>query len=169
MVQYLVTFLVGILGSALSATCGAGAGLVTSPYCILLGLPPHIAVGTAKFGGIGLAFGSLMRFRNTEHIRWEFVWPFILLNVASGLVGICILVFLPAYTVKHIVAYAVLLALPFLFIRKLGIERFQASVSRRRTGYVLKFLAETAQGAFGAGLGIISSLVVMLFFWVHRY
>lgn len=162
--EHLITFCIGMAGSAISATCGAGAGLLTSPYFILLGLPPQTAIGTAKFGGIGLTIGSLGRFKKTEHIRWEFVASFMLVSILAGIAGAQLLLFLNGETVHYIVVYAALLALPFLFLKKIGIEQFQPTKTQLGIGYVCKFFTESVQAAFGSGLGVLTSIVVMFFF-----
>lgn len=152
------------MGSALSAVCGAGAGLLTSPFFLLIGLPPQTAIGTAKFGGIGLTAGSFGRFRNTEHIRKEFVLPFVLISSIAAVIGMILLVHLPEHVVRIFIGGGVLVALPFLFAKDRGLERRATTKIQRNTGWLLKLFGESAQAAFGSGLGILTSLVVIFCF-----
>lgn len=159
-----MTFFVGFLGSLLSSTSGAGAGLLTSPFFLFIGLPPQAAIGTAKVGGVGLTLACFIRFRNTEHIRKEFVRPFIIVSGISAVLGMILLVHLPEEPVRIIIGSGVLIALPFLFIKKSGLERKETTLRQRRVGWTLKLFSESAQAAFGSGLGVLTSLVVIFFF-----
>lgn len=164
MQEYILTFIVGILGSVVSALAGAGGGLVTSPYFILLGLPPQTAIATAKFGGIGMAFGTIGKFRKTKHIRWEFVWVFLPISLIAGFLGARLLLAINNELIRQIVAFAILLVVPVLLMGKTGIERVDTSKGKRGIGYGLLSIGQTIQAAFGSGLGVLTNIVYMHFF-----
>jgi uncharacterized membrane protein YfcA len=164
MTEYFFTFLIGFAGSTISGIAGAGAGLLTSPYLILLGLPPHVAVATAKLGGVGLTVGSLGKFSHTKHVRREYIIPFIAVSLGAGLTGAQLLLALNTEIVRYVGAGGMVLALPLLFLKRIGLERQETTKTRRTVGYGLKFGAESIQAAFGSGLGVLTSLVMMFFF-----
>ena len=49
----IIIFLVGI-GASIYGTIIGGSSLITIPLLILMGLPPHTALGTDRVGIIGL-------------------------------------------------------------------------------------------------------------------
>ena len=57
----LIIFFVGMLASVMGTLIG-GSSLFTIPTLILLGLPPHVAIGTDRFGIMGIAIAGWYKF-----------------------------------------------------------------------------------------------------------
>ena len=59
--KIVVIFFVGMFVSVLSTLVG-GSSLLTIPTLILLGLPPHTAIGTDRFGIMGVCLAGWYKF-----------------------------------------------------------------------------------------------------------
>ena len=53
LLDFLLVLAVSVLAGAFGALIG-GASLITIPSLLFLGLPPHVAIGTGRFGIIGV-------------------------------------------------------------------------------------------------------------------
>jgi len=64
-----------------------------------------------------------------------------------------------------IIGIAILLALPILFLKRdLGVKRRVVTREKRSLGYISYFLIITFYALIGAGVGVLISYVLMLFF-----
>lgn len=161
MIELLWTFIVGVLASILSGLAGGGAGLISAPFFILIGLPPQTAVATTKFGALGLTLGSLAKFRKTEYVRKEYVIYLSILSMAAALVGSRLLLVSSNELVEKIVGGMMLVVLPFIFMKDIGLTRSQPSYWKEIAGYSLYFVILVLQAAFGAGVGMTLMIVMM--------
>lgn len=161
MQELLWTFVVGVLASILSGIAGGGGGLISAPFFILIGLPPQVAVATTKFGALGLTLGALAKFRQTEHVRKEHVIYLSILSVAAALIGSRLLLASGDALIEKLVGVMMLAAIPFLFMRNMGMVRTQPARLRQTVGYVLYFSILVLQAAFGAGVGMTLMIVMM--------
>jgi len=53
-------------GASAFGTLIGGASLITIPLLILLGLPPHMAIGTDRFGVMGIGWAGLYTFHRKK-------------------------------------------------------------------------------------------------------
>ncbi len=60
-VRLIIIFIGGAGASAFGALIG-GASLINIPLLIVLGLPPHVAIGTDRFGVMGIGWAGLFKF-----------------------------------------------------------------------------------------------------------
>ncbi|MBI3290768.1 sulfite exporter TauE/SafE family protein [Candidatus Falkowbacteria bacterium] len=161
MLELFITFLVGIVSSILSGMAGGGGGLISAPFFILIGLPPQVAVATTKFGALGLTLGSLAKFRKTEHIRKEYVIYLSILSIVAAVIGSRLLLISSNETIEKLVGVMMLIALPFIFTKNIGLKRSQPSQIKKYIGYILYFVILVLQAAFGAGVGMTLMIVMM--------
>lgn len=165
MVQYLITFVVGFVGSVLSGLVGGGGSLITAPYLIFIGVSPEIAIATTKFCSLGLASGALRKFIPSGHVDWQHV-PFkvVLSAVAAFLGSFLLLELLPNFLPIFIGIMMIGSSLLLIIRQKDGLVRQHVSQLREGTGDVLYFLALVLQAAFGAGVGILRVFILVFFF-----
>ncbi|MEK7557348.1 MAG: sulfite exporter TauE/SafE family protein [Patescibacteria group bacterium] len=164
MYDLLLTFGIGILAAFLSGMAGGGGGLITTPFFILLGIPPNMAVATTKFGGLGITMGSLAKFRKTKHVRWDYVVYLSLLSIAAAIVGTRILLSSSNEVVEKFIGVMMLVAVPFLLMKGMGVESKATSSAKQVIGYVAYFINLVLQSAFGTGIGMTVPLILMGFF-----
>lgn len=139
MIELLFTFAVGVAASVVSGIAGGGGGLISAPFFIFIGLPPQIAVATTKFGALGLTLGSIAKFRKTEYVRKEYVLFLSILSVVAAILGSQILLISSNENIERIVGAMMLVALPFSFIKDVGIAGFRPAYGKEVVGYVLYF------------------------------
>ncbi len=161
MSELIWTFLVGVGASILSGIAGGGGGLISTPFFILIGLPPQVAVATTKFGALGLTLGSLAKFSATEHVRKEHVLYLSVLSIVAALVGSRLLLASNDVLIERLIGVMMLVALPFIFMKDIGLTRSQPSRWKEITGYTLYFIILVLQAAFGAGVGMTLMIVMM--------
>ena len=161
MLEFLLTFGIGVLASIVSGMAGGGGGLISAPFFILIGMPPQVAVATTKFGSLGLTLGSVAKFRNTGHIRKEYMVFLSLVSVIAAILGSRILLSSSNEYVEQIVGAAMLITIPFLFLKDLGLRNTKPSYWKEVLGYIFYFTILVLQAAFGAGIGMMLMVVMM--------
>jgi len=157
----IATCFVALVASIGSSIAGGGGGLLISPYMILIGLPPQVAVATPKLAGLGLAIGSVQRFARSNVINWRMVVWLAPISIVAGIVGPQILVQTSQKVVGYIVI-AVSISLSLATLKsKVGLEERQPSKRGRLLGYALYSLIAILQAAFGSGIGSLIMFVFM--------
>ena len=164
--QLLLTFLVAVFASFIGAMVGSG-GLITIPFLIFLGLPPHIAIATNKFGATGLKIGAITKFRKTDLILWKYILPFSLIGIVAAIIGTQLLLAIDKELLSNIVVILLLVVLPLLFLKKdLGIVHETVSKLKQGIGYFLYFLAMIFSAFFGGGSATFVLYILMIFFGI---
>lgn len=161
MLMLLWTFFAGVLASILSGMAGGGGGLISAPFFILIGLPPQIAVATTKFGSLGLTLGSIAKFRKTEYVRKDYVIYLSILSIVAALIGSNLLLITNNAFIEKLVGLTMLIALPFIFIKDAGLVSSKPKNFQEVIGYVSYFIVLILQAAFGAGVGMLLTVVMI--------
>ncbi|MEO6078026.1 MAG: sulfite exporter TauE/SafE family protein, partial [Candidatus Andersenbacteria bacterium] len=147
--------------SIVSGMAGGGGGLISAPFFILIGLPPQIAVATTKFGSLGLALGSIAKFRKTEYVRKDFVIYLSLLSIVAAILGSNLLLVTNNAFIEKLVGVTMLIAIPFIFLKDAGLVNKKPKNLQETIGYVLYFIVLIFQAAFGAGVGMLLTVVMI--------
>lgn len=156
-------FLIGFAASVLNATVGGG-GLLTIPFLMLIGLPPHVAIATARFGDIG-GIGGVLKYHKARKINWGLAARLVAISLTAGLIGANILIALPEDAVRTSVAIIMLIFIPIILLKKsLGVERSARSQGMIVAGYVAYFLAVLYGATFSAGAGTLIGYTMIFFF-----
>lgn len=66
-----VIIFIAAAGASAFGTLIGGASLITISTLILLGLPPHMAIGTDRFGVIGIGVAGLFKFHRKKMIDFR--------------------------------------------------------------------------------------------------
>ena len=66
---YIFIGIVGLLSGIMSGISGGGGATLMIPALIFTGLPPQVAVATAKMNGLGGDFGGLLTIIKSGHVR----------------------------------------------------------------------------------------------------
>ncbi len=161
----LLVFLVGLVASFLSGIAGGGAGLITIPLLIFLGIDPKVVAATTTFGGVGLGIGALSRFRQEKNLRREHIKTLTVIAVFAGLLGPFLLLAVDGDMVKTIVGTIILVIVPlFLLKKKIGLQKREVTQKEKVFGYIFYAILLTVQVAFGSGTGIAIIFVLASFF-----
>ncbi len=161
MIELFWTFIAGILASIVSGMAGGGGGLISAPFFILIGLPPQIAVATTKFGSLGLTLGSIAKFRKTEYVRKDYVIYLSILSIVAAIIGSNLLLITNNAFIEKLVGVTMLIAIPFIFLKDVGLVSRKPKTLQETIGYVLYFIVLVLQAAFGAGVGMLLTVVMI--------
>ncbi|HEY6736726.1 MAG TPA: TSUP family transporter [Candidatus Saccharimonadia bacterium] len=151
--------------SVFSGITGGGAGFVLTPLMILLGLSPAQAVSTSKISGLTLAVGSLGGLR-AERVRIRRMrhWLLLALAVAVGLAVPALIVSLESTVYRIAMGVLILLMIPIMIIRQVGVRETHPGPVQRAVGLPLLALAMLLQGMFSGGLATLVNIVLMSMF-----
>lgn len=160
----ILTFFIGTFASFIGAMVGGG-GLISIPFLMFVGLPPHIAIATNRLGAFGLEIGAIARFLRSGAIMWKYVPWFCIIAVIAGQVGTNILIETDPDVVKKVIVAFILILLPIIFLKpKIGVEQHEASVLKKVFGYIFYFLALAWAAFFAGGSATIIFYILMFFF-----
>ena len=167
MIELVIFGMVNLAAAALSGAAGGGGGLISTPVLVLLGLSPSTAIATAKFGGFGLSAGSSLRFYREKITDKRTVIIFSILSAIAAFTGSLFLVRYSGYEaeLQKILGYLILIVgIPLLYSRNMGLELKHRYVASRAAGTVILFFAMMMQAALGAGIGSLQMVILMGFF-----
>lgn len=154
-------FFIGFVGSFIGSVA-AGAALITVPGLLLLGLPPHIALATSRFGSLGFKFGSLVQYVKHNIMIKDLIVPMSIMGVVGAALGARILVEINTEFLSKVVGILLIALLPVLFLRKdVGIVHKQISKAKRFFAHLLYFLVKLWGGFFSPGSGFLGTYVTL--------
>lgn len=152
-----IVFLTGIFAGFVSGFAGGGAGLFMTPVLLFLGVPPHVAVATARMGAVGLSIGSLTRFFKSDAIIWRMVVPLILLSIPAALIGTYLIISIPQIYIEKIIGSILILSSVAILYK----PRKQTNLDKKVgvATYFAFFVTRILQAAFGSGVGLLVNVV----------
>ena len=164
MLELILIFFVGLIGSFLSGLSGGGVGLIVMPFMILIGVPPQSAVATIKASALGLGAGSIARFLKTDYIVWKYAFRLIPLALLASFLGAKVLFAIPEDMIELIVTLVLIFSVILMYLKKnLGIEKVSASKLSQFFGYLGYLISETLRASFGSGFGFVTGVVLIKF------
>jgi len=150
-------FALGLVSGLISGFSGSGGGLFTIPVLLLLGIPAHSAIATARLGAVGLSLGSLARFFRSDALKWDMIVPLTLISIPAAIIGANLVTDIPQQYVEKLIGTILILsslAMMYKPNRKAPGEKKIGIFS-----YLAFFFARMAQAAFGSGIGLLVSVV----------
>lgn len=148
--------------SILSGIAGAGGGFIMTPLLIILGLTPAQAVATGKFNGLAVAVGSLFGLRQLRgKVSKLPIVAIMLLSFGVGLVAPFVIKSFNSRSYRLSLGMLLLLMIPLMIYKKIGIEHRYPSRSRQALGGLLLTVSLALQGIFSGGLGSLVNIVLM--------
>lgn len=160
--QLVIYACASIVMSTISGVAGAGGGFIMTPLMIFLGLTPAEAVSTGKFGGLMVALGSLGGMRSAHGtVHWRRIVPVMVLALLVGLVVPFAIKTLDHEVYRVTLGIILLLMVPVVLLKKIGITPHKPSTAKKYLGGVLLALALGLQGIFSGGIGTLVNVVLM--------
>ena len=163
-----IVFVVSLLASVMGSLIG-GASLVTIPLLILLGLPTHTAIGTDRFGLMGIGIMGWYLFHKKGLIDYKIgVWTGIPILIGSFW-GAHLVLQINESTLKLIIALiSALLLLIVIFNPGTGIEKRKRNLKKR--DYLVGALMTFAVGIYGGFYGAMAAtfLCYILVLWFSQ-
>ncbi|HET7302629.1 MAG TPA: sulfite exporter TauE/SafE family protein [Candidatus Saccharimonadales bacterium] len=160
--EYILTFIVVLLSSALSGMSGGGGGFIMTPYFLLIGLSPQQNIAVGSVIGLGLSGGSLFAARGKELVRRKAMLPLLILAALATITATVVLPKVYADVSHTFIGWFVLLMIPTLFINKKGFAPGERSQKAMILGYILYAFLWFANGLFSAGFAALL-FIPMLF------
>ncbi|AET68540.1 putative permease [Desulfosporosinus orientis DSM 765] len=158
----------GFLSAAVDAISGGG-GLISLPALLLVGIPPHLALGINKFASSMGSFNSSLTFARSGKVNFQLVkWlvPFTFLGASLGVWSV--LRISPDFLNKIVPILVIFVGIYTLINKNLGIEnRFNGyKTSSLLLGIVFAFSLGFYDGFFGPGTG---SFLIFAFISVYGF
>src|SRR3989339_592913 len=166
--QAIVVFGASLICSTFGTLVG-GSSLITIPLLILMGLPPHTAIGTDRLGTSGIALAGLYSFHRKGMMRYRLAFIVGIPCLVGGFIGANLaLQVSPELLKKFIVALTIILLIFVVANPRLGV----AAVATKRPlpagryvlGAFLSLLAGAYGGFYGAGMGTLTTYLMILVF-----
>ena len=119
--QLIIIFCASMISSTFGTLVG-GSSLVTIPLLILMGLPPHTAIGTDRLGTSGIALAGLYSFHRKGMMRYRLAFIVGIPCLLGGFIGANLaLQISPELLKKFIVALTVILLIVVVANPRLGV------------------------------------------------
>ena len=161
----LIIFFVGMIVSVMGTLIG-GSSLFTIPVLILLGLPPHTAIGTDRFGIMGICSAGWYQFHKKKLINYPIGITLAVPVLIGAFIGANIVFEVSESILKLIIIIISVLSLLFLILDPTrGIQGQRRSINRQDylVGALLTFVIGVYVGFYGAMGGTL--LLYVLVFW----
>jgi len=150
-------------------TLVGGSSLITIPLLILMGLPPHTAIGTDRLGTCGIALAGLYSFHRQGMMRYGLAFVVGIPCLVGGFIGANLALQIgPELLKKFIVALTVILLIVVAANPRLGVAtvgtKQTLTIGRYAFGAILSLLSGIYGGFYGAGMGTLMSYIMILVF-----
>ena len=150
---FIILLLTGLVAGFIDSIAGGG-GLLTLPMLIMIGLPPHIALGTNKFQG---SFGTLSASYNyikKGEVQLKNCFVGIVLTLLGTVIGSWVIHILEPTIVKHVIPFLLMSVLLYtLFSPKLGFADRKPKMNYNIFFSIFGLLLGFYDGFFGPGTG----------------
>lgn len=160
--QLVVVGIAALAMSIFSGIAGGGGGFIMTPLLIFMGLTPAQSVSTGKFNGLTISLGALSGMRSVHGnvSKWRII-PVMVLAFFVGLAVPFAIKSLDSELYRVILGVILLLMIPFLLIKKVGLSSYKPKRWQKYVGSGLLALALFLQGVFSGGLGTLVNIVLM--------
>ncbi|MEA3360047.1 MAG: sulfite exporter TauE/SafE family protein, partial [Thermodesulfobacteriota bacterium] len=152
MIVIIAGFILGIIGAIIGSTL-----LVLVPMLNLLGLPIHVALGTAKFANLFREIIPLIQFRKNKLLNLKIIIPFTISGAIFSAIGTHIALILNEKILSILIGlFMIIISLIILLKPNLGLTEREVQFSTKTTVLSLIFgsLIGFYQGVFGGGTNV---------------
>jgi len=166
LVNLIIVFIAGAGASAFGTLIG-GASLITIPLLIVMGLPPHVAIGTDRFGVMGIGWAGLYKFYRKGIVDWRLSSLMAVPTLLGTILGANLVFSIPENVLKIIIIVTNTFCLLYLvFSPGLGLEGKARSIGGFKywMGGLLCFLIGVYGGFYGAMAATLLAYVLIMWF-----
>lgn len=145
-IVFAASSIVSIVGSVIG-----GASLVTIPLLILLGLPTHTAIGTDRFGVMGIGVMGWYLFHRKGMIDYKVGVATGIPILAGSFLGAHLVLQINESSLKLVIAVISALLLPIIILSsKMGIEKRERTL--RKHDYLVGAFLTFVVGMYGGSM-----------------
>lgn len=163
----IVIFFASVISSAYGTLVG-GNSLITIPLLILMGLPPHTAMGTDRVGVLGLGLAGLYSFHRKGMMQYRLAFIVGIPCMLGAFVGTHLVLQINTELLKKfIVALTVILLIVIAANSKIGVAvatKRPLTSKRYVLGAFLGLVVGIYNGFYGPGGGTFLSYIMILVF-----
>lgn len=155
LISLVILSAMGFLAAAVDAIAGGG-GLISLPALLLVGVPPHLALGTNKFAATTASLNSSLTFALSGKVHFPLVKWQIPFTFAGACLGVWAVLHVSSDFLNKVVLVLILFVGVYTTLHKnLGLEdRFQGlSPLTKSLGILFAFVLGFYDGFFGPGTG----------------
>ena len=166
MLHVVIIFVAGFLASLFGTLIG-GSSLVTIPTLLLLGCPPHTAIGTDRFGIMGVCSAGWYQFHRKKLIDYRIGLTMAIPVIVGSFIGARLCLEISETVLKWIIISVSLMCMAFLLWNpNLGVEPGQRSAGKNKyaVGMLLTFGVGMYVGIYGAMGGTLLMYILILWF-----
>jgi uncharacterized membrane protein YfcA len=164
--QLIIIFFVAVVASGFGTLIG-GSSIITIPTLILLGLPPHTAIGTDRFGIIGVGLAGWYKFHKKGLINYR-VGLIVAIPVLFGTaLGANLVLQISESVLKYVIVVTNILLVAFLLLNPdLGVKKRETTIQQKEylIGASLSFFVGVYGGFYGAMAGTFSIYILIAWF-----
>lgn len=163
--KLVAVFLMSIVAGVLSGMAGMAGGVIMTPFLIWLGLTPQQTIATGKFASFGLGVGSLAAFRGRilKEKRSALI-GIVALSLLIGVLSAALLQEVDNHILQIVMGVLMLFMVPVVWKEKAALKKRKTSNLRHIFGYVSLFSVLLMQGIMGGGVGMLLTVVFIIFF-----
>jgi len=157
---------VAIFVSAFGTLIG-GSSIVTIPLLMLLGLPPHTAIGTDRFGIIGVGLAGWYKFQKKGLINYRLGLLVAIPILFGSAVGANIVLQINETVLKNVIIVTnIILVIFLIFNPGVGIEKRKTPLQTKDyvVGVAISFLVGIYGGFYGAMAGTLTVYIFLMWF-----
>ena len=162
----LIMFFDAVVTAAFGTLIG-GSSIVTIPTLILLGLPPHTAIGTDRFGIIGVGLAGWYKFQSKGLINYR-VGLIVAIPVLFGTaLGANLVLHISESVLKYVIVVTNILLVAFLLLNPdLGVKKRETTIQQKEylIGASLSLFVGVYGGFYGAMAGTFSIYILIAWF-----
>lgn len=152
---------VSLIMNTFSGIVGGGGSLIMTPLLMALGLSPAQAVATGKISGLAQTTGSLHGLRKVKTSSKKRMIGIAIMALIIGLIAPFFIRGLDSDFYRIAIGVLLLLMIPVLIYKKVGLHTLETTLLRRRIGYFCLAGALALQAVFAAGMGMLVPIVLM--------
>lgn len=163
-VDFVLFAAIGFFSSVVGAI-STGAGFITIPSMILMGVSPQQSIATSRLGGIITTASGLMKFHKEKKIQWRYLKVLVPLSIIASFVGgTAVVRFTNQEALENVIAGILLLLIPLVLWKKNSRRVHVSSRKNELVAYSLYFLIMSFAAFFTGGSGALVLLVFAHFF-----
>ncbi len=167
MISYVLLAIAGFVAGFMDTIAG-GSGLITLPAYLMLGLPPHIALGTNKLSGT-LSVGTAARIFIKKKIFKPMYWLAALIaTFCGGMIGSILVHFTSPHFLKKILPFIIIgLAIYVAIPKKYGVLSHAHYRSPELSSGFMGAILGFYDGFIGPGVGSFWVVSLMGFYKIN--
>jgi len=161
-----ILFAVAIFLVYFFSVISGGAGLIVRSFLIFMGLPPQVAIGTARLSHLGTKFISLTQFHKYKKIDWKLALILFVPSAIGGILGAQFVASVSEDLLKNLIGIVVIVLGFVLFYNK-NVGVLQKEHIQTKFKIFLGFFSVIGTNIVGSvtgGSGILFSYVLIFLY-----